>query len=206
MDGIIFDIDGTLWDSSKPVLESWNMAICDTVGPDKQISAEYLAGLFGLPMNKIAEALFPDKSPEEQMRLGEICFDYENKYLETHPGTLYPDVIKALTTLAKKYKLYIVSNCQCGYINVFLKTSGLAPLIQDSLCYGDTQTSKGQTIRTLMRKNNLENVVYVGDTQGDANACKEADVPFIFVTYGFGNVPDAAVKIDNLTELENVLW
>lgn len=205
MDGIIFDIDGTLWDSSQPVLESWNMAICDNVGADKQITSEFLAGLFGLSMDKIAAALFPEESQEEQMRLGEICFDYENRYLETHPGTLYPGVTTALTTLAKKYKLYIVSNCQCGYINVFLKTSGLAPLIQDYLCYGDTQTSKGQTIRTLMHKNNLENVVYVGDTQGDANACKEADVPFIFVTYGFGDVPDAAVKIDNLTELENVL-
>lgn len=205
MDGIIFDIDGTLWDSSKPVLESWNMAICDTVGPEKQISAEYLAGLFGLPMNKIAEALFPDQSPEEQLRLGEICFDYENKYLETHPGILYPGVTEAISALAQKYNLYIVSNCQCEYIQVFLKTSGLAPFIKDALCYGDTKTSKGQTIRTLMRKNNLEHVVYVGDTQGDANACQEADVPFVFVTYGFGEVPDAKVRIDNLMELENVL-
>lgn len=205
MDGIIFDIDGTLWNSSKPVLDSWNMAICDHVGPDAMISAEFLAGLFGLPMNKIAAALFPDFDEAEQMRLGEICFEYENNYLETHPGILYSGVLEAIPALSKKYKLYIVSNCQCGYIDVFLKTSGLAPYIQDYLCYGDTKTSKGQTIRTLMKKNHLENVVYVGDTQGDANACKEADIPFIFVTYGFGDVPEAKVKIDNLTELEEVL-
>lgn len=205
MDGIIFDIDGTLWNSSQPVLESWNMAICDHAGPDKQITAEFLAGLFGLPMDKISEALFPGFSHDEQMRLGEICFDYENRYLETHPGIVYPGVIEAIQSLSQKYHLYIVSNCQCGYINVFLKTTGLTPFIQDFLCYGDTKTSKGQTIRTLMKKNHLENVVYVGDTQGDANACKEADVPFIFVTYGFGDVPDAKIKIDSLTELENVL-
>ena len=205
MDGIIFDIDGTLWDSSKPVLESWNMAIGELVGPEKQISPEYLAGLFGLPMDKIAAALFPDYPQEEQLRLGEICFDYENRYLETHPGTVYPGVMEAIPALAKKYKLYIVSNCQCGYIEVLLKTSGLAPYFEDFLCYGDTKTPKGQTIRTLMKKNNLENVVYIGDTEGDANACKEADVPFLFVTYGFGNVPDAKIKIDSLTELENIL-
>lgn len=205
MDGIIFDIDGTLWDSSKPVLDSWNIAICDNVGPDAQISAEYLAGLFGLPMNKIAAALFPDFDEDEQMRLGTICFDYENRYLETHPGILYPGVLEAIPELAQKYKLYIVSNCQCGYIDVFLKTSGLAPYIQDFLCYGDTKTSKGQTILTLMKRNSLKDVVYIGDTQGDANACKEANIPFIFVTYGFGDVPDAKVTIDSLTELENVL-
>ncbi|MEE1085921.1 MAG: HAD family hydrolase [Schaedlerella sp.] len=205
MDGIIFDIDGTLWNSSTPVLESWNIAISEHIGPEKQISAEFLAGLFGLPMDKIAAALFPDFPKEEQLRLGEICFDYENRYLETHPGILYSGVSEAISSLAEKYKLYIVSNCQCGYIDVFLKTSGLSSFITDYLCYGDTKTSKGQTIRTLMKKNNLEDVVYVGDTQGDANACKEANVPFIFVTYGFGEVPDAEVKIDNLTELENVL-
>lgn len=205
MDGIIFDIDGTLWDSSRPVLDAWNKVITDTTGPDRQISSDFLSGLFGLPMDKIAEALFPDSSPDEQLRLGKLCFDYENKYLETHPGILYPGVKEAVPALAAKYNLFIVSNCQCGYIDVFLKTSGLAPFIQDTLCYGDTKTSKGQTIRTLMRKNNLKNVVYIGDTQGDANACKEADIPFIFVTYGFGEVPEASVRINNLTELENIL-
>lgn len=205
MDGIIFDIDGTLWDSTQPLLDSWNMAISDHVGPEHQITKEYLAGLLGLPMNAIAAALFPNHSEDEQLRLGAICFDYENRYLETHPGTLFPDVKEVITALSKKYNLYIVSNCQCGYIDIFLRTSGLAPYVKDFLCYGDTLTSKGKTIRTLMKKNNLENVVYVGDTQGDANACKEADIPFIFVTYGFGDVPDAKIKIDSLTELESVL-
>ena len=98
-------------------------------------------------------------------------------------------------------RLYIVSNCQCGYIEVMLKTTGLGKYVTDTLCFGQTQTSKGRTIRTLMEKNGLKDVFYVGDTQGDADACKEAQIPFVFATYGFGNVPDAKWSIDSVTEL-----
>lgn len=89
----------------------------------------------------------------------------------------------------------------CGYIEVMLSTSGLDKYVTDTLCFGQTNTSKGKTIRTLMERNNLKDVVYVGDTQGDADACKEADVPFIFAEYGFGNVPDAKTRIKDITDL-----
>ena len=69
-----------------------------------------------------------------------------------------------------------------------LKTTGLAPYIKDHLCFGETQTPKGDTIRTLVARNGLKAPVYVGDTQGDADACKAAGVPFIFAEYGFGDV------------------
>src|SRR5699024_2819050 len=100
--------------------------------------------------------------------------------------------------------LYIVSNCQCGYIEVMLKTSGLAPYIKDHLCFGETLRPKGETIRMLMEKNGLKSPVYVGDTQGDADACKTGGIPFIFAEYGFGDVPDAATRIQRFSDLEKI--
>ena len=47
----------------------------------------------------------------------------------------------------------------------------------------------------------MDTAVYVGDTKGDADACKEADIPFIFASYGFGDVPDALQTIDSFPEL-----
>ena len=85
-----------------------------------------------------------------------------------------------------------------------LKTTGLAPYIKDHLCFGETQTPKGDTIRTLVGRNGLRSPVYVGDTQGDADACRAAGVPFIFAGYGFGNVPDAKIKIRTFPELKNL--
>ena len=43
--------------------------------------------------------------------------------------------------------------------------------------------------------------VYVGDTQGDADAAAKAGIPFIFTEYGFGSVKDAAARIASLPEL-----
>lgn len=201
MDGIIFDVDGTLWDSTDSVAESWNQAIHENSDLDIEINRTVLSNLFGKTMDEICNALFPQLSAEEKERLGSFCFEYENRFLETKPGQLYDSVADTIKELAKHTDLYIVSNCQCGYIEVFLKTTGLSPYIKDYLCFGQTLTSKGQTIHTLMKKNHLEDVVYVGDTQGDANACKEADVPFIFAEYGFGEVPEAKRRIAAFSEL-----
>lgn len=52
-----------------------------------------------------------------------------------------------------------------------------------------------------MERNGLRDVVYVGDTQGDADACRDAGVPFVFAEYGFGDVPDAKVRIKAFPEL-----
>ena len=60
--------------------------------------------------------------------------EYENRYLETHPGVLYPGVKETVIRLAGNYELFIVSNCQSGYIEVLLKTSGLGEYIKDMEC------------------------------------------------------------------------
>ena len=152
-------------------------------------------------MTEIADALFPALETDKRMKLLDICFDEENRYLEDHPGILYPGVTETIKSLALKYPLYIVSNCQCGYIEVMLRTTGLEPYIKDHLCFGETQVSKGETILMLMEKNGLRSPVYVGDTQGDADSCKTAGIPFIFAEYGFGNVPDAGTRIRTFSEL-----
>ena len=204
MDGIIFDVDGTLWDSTDSVAKSWNLAIRENSSLDLTIDGEILQGLFGKTMTEIADALFPSLSEEERMNFIQICFDYENRYLETHPGRMYDGVVDTVKKLSERYPLFIVSNCQCGYIEAMLNASGLGPYIKDHLCFGETQTPKGDTIRTLVGRNALKAPVYVGDTQGDADACKAAGVPFIFAEYGFGSVPEAKTKIRTFPDLKNL--
>ena len=201
MDGIIFDIDGTLWDSTDPVAASWNQAIRENSSLDLTIDAGTLSGLFGKTMTEIGNILFPGMPEEEKERLLTICMEQENLYLEDHPGIFYNGVIETIKKLAEKYPLFIVSNCQCGYIEVMIKTSGIGSLIRDHLCFGETGTPKSETIRALMERNGLKDVVYVGDTQGDADACKAADVPFVLAEYGFGDVPDAEDRISKISEL-----
>ena len=201
MDSIIFDVDGTIWDSTQSVADSWNIAIKEHSDLDLTLEPVSLSRVFGKTMTEIADAVFPDLEPAERMKLLNFCFEEENRYLETHPGTVYEGVAETIRELAEHYPLFIVSNCQCGYIEAMLNASGLGPYIKDHLCFGETQTPKSQTILKLMEKNALKDVVYVGDTQGDADACRDAGVPFVFAEYGFGEVPDAKMRIKALSEL-----
>lgn len=205
MDGIIFDVDGTIWDSTDPVAEAWNLAIEKNSPLDVRVDRQILSRLFGKTMTEIGDALFPMiEDADRRAALLDACYNYENLYLEEHPGTLYEGVTETIRSLSEKYSLFIVSNCQCGYIEVVMKSTGIGPYIKDHLCFGETQTPKGETIRTLMERNGLKDVVYVGDTQGDADACRAAGVPFIFAEFGFGDVPDAEIKIQKFSDLKTL--
>lgn len=201
MDAIIFDVDGTLWDSTEEVAISWNQAIAAHTDQQADLTGQSLKHLFGKTMDEIFQFLLPSLPKEEQMRIGYLCYDYENEYLKQHPGRLYPGVREVLEALSKTKELYIVSNCQCGYIELFLEAGQLNPFIKDYLCFGDTLVSKDQTILQLMERHQLKDAVYVGDTQGDFEACEKAGIPFIFAEYGFGQVPSAKVTIQRITDL-----
>lgn len=204
-DGIIFDIDGTLWDSRTVVADAWNEVILKYYPDRTALAPEFLTGLFGKPMDEIARALFPELEGQELQEMADKCFDYENALLEKRPGTVYPGVKETLRLLAEKVPLFIVSNCQKGYIEVCMKGCGIEALISDYLCYGDTQAPKNETLLQLIRKNNLKAPVYVGDTQGDADACEKAEVPMIYAAYGLGRVEHPLRMIDRMEQLTQVI-
>ena len=200
-EAFIFDVDGTLWDSVDVCVMSWNNAISEHSNYPPVVTRDQLKCLFGKPMKEIFEAVFPGIPEEEQIRLAKYCEEYENRMLKEIPGTPYPGVADTIRELSKKADLYIVSNCQSGYIELCMEGLGIGEYIKDYACYGDNKVSIGENIRLLMERNGLENVVYVGDTQGDANACKEAGIPMIFAAYGFGEVENIEYQISNFTEL-----
>ena len=74
-------------------------------------------------------------------------------------------------------------------------------MIQGHLCFGDTGTSKGKTIRTLMAQYNITDCAYIGDTQGDYEATLEAGIPFIWAACGFGAPEGYDHKIDRFADL-----
>lgn len=201
-ESLIFDIDGTLWDSRALVAEGYNIQLKAEGLEHLCVTAETLKPLFGKVMTEIADSILATIPPEQRYDLMERCMETENNYLfENECKIGYPRVLETVEQLAKKYRLFIVSNSQCGYPELCINKLGLTPYIEGHLCFGDTGTTKGKTIRTLMEKYNIQSCAYVGDIQGDLDATQEAGIPFIWAAYGFGKVTEYAAKIDSFEEL-----
>ena len=195
-DGLIFDIDGTLWDSTPIVARAWNEYLIGIGHPELSVTADILKTVFGQTLPDIARKLFPGFPEDEQMHMITKCCDAEHDALYKTPAPLFEGLTDVLSLLSRRYPLFIVSNCQAGYIELFLEVTGLSPLFRDHLCPGDTGVAKAANIRTIASRHSLHHPVYIGDTQGDLNACKDAGVPFVYASYGFGtaDTPDAVIK------------
>ena len=201
---LIFDLDGTLWDASVQVAESWNIVGRKYFGPDYFVSDEVVRGLMGKTMQEIAIALTPENAnPEIINDFVDECFYFERVYLQDHPGIPFPGEIDALLDLKKDFDLYIVSNCQSGYIENFIN---IVPegLFLGHRCWSDTQKEKHFTIRLLMDDYGIEKAIYIGDTEKDETATHLAGLPFVFAAYGFGTAKSPEATIHSLSELKDV--
>lgn len=206
MKNIIFDVDGTLWDTTEVVAKGWNKAIQEIGGTAAYITVATLKKEFGKPMDVIANNLFFDADEERRKLILEKCCEYEHDALnENTDNLLFPDVKETIEKLSEKNRLFIVSNCQSGYIELFMKKVGIEEYITDHECFGDTGKSKGENIKLLMERNNINDAVYVGDTQGDYEASVFAGIPFIYAKYGFGHPENYDYAIDGIKELLNLI-
>ena len=201
-ESLIFDIDGTLWDSRAMVAEGYNIQLRAEGLGHLCLKAEDLTPLFGKVKEDLANALFAMLPEEARNALMNRCMDSEREYMADMDCAIgYPDVKETLEALAKKYRLFIVSNCDCGYPELCMEKLDIGHLIEGHLCYGDTGTPKGETIRKLMADHKIASACYIGDTQGDATAAAFAGTPFVYCTYGFGEVDGFWKSIDRFEDL-----
>lgn len=201
VDSIIFDLDGTLWDSTKSVLIAWNKTLKSFDKIKEDISLEQMESAMGLVVEEIANLFYPDLDHDYRMNVIHRCCQEECKHLLDHGGRLYEGLEDVLETLVKSYKLFIVSNCQDGYIEAFLSYHKLDKYFIDYECIGRTGQVKGENIKSVIKRNKLENPIYIGDTISDMKASKLADIPYVYASYGFGNVEDYAFRIDTIKEI-----
>ncbi|MCD8151729.1 MAG: HAD family hydrolase [Clostridiales bacterium] len=199
---VIFDMDGTLWDSADNIVTSWNQALPAIGETALVITRERLLGLMGKTMDYFAADFFPQYTPEKGMELFHVLEVAENEYLRLHGAALLGDVEAVFRRLHEAgWGVCIVSNCQSGYIEAFLEHYHLENLVDDLECYGNTGRGKADNLRTVIARNGLERYWYLGDTQGDYDACAEAGVPFLWASYGFGTVDADVPQVDSLEEI-----
>ncbi len=201
-ESLIFDIDGTLWNSTGLVAEGYNIQLRKEGLEHLCVTAEDLQSLFGKTMTEIADVMLESIPKERRYALMERCMATEQEFLHADPCHIgYPKVKETLEELKKKHRLFIVSNSQQGYPEIVMEKMGLQELIEGHLCFGDTQAPKGETIRILMERHHIQSACYIGDTQTDYQATLDAGIPFVFCAYGFGKPAGWDAKINAFEEL-----
>lgn len=197
-EAVLFDLDGTLWDSSREVLLCWNQVLSPL---NRSISEAELSRLMGLTPREIGDVQFPDLAPAERYALTDRCLDAEAPYLYERGARLYPQVRETLRQLHQRYFIGLVSNCTEDYAQAFFHAHGLSSLFDDHETAGRTGLDKGQNIALLLRRNEIQQAIYVGDTAKDLAAAQAANIPFLFASWGFGKMQEDQPTVIRFSEL-----
>ncbi len=204
--GIIFDLDGTLWNTTSAILPVWNGILRNHSNETKkQLSKEEMDSYMGKTLSQIAALSLPELELKRALEILDECCKAECGYLRKEGAIIYPELETTLSELKKNYSLCIVSNCQDGYIQAFLSHYKFENIFGDFECSGRTGKSKGENIKIIIERNRLDKAVYVGDTQSDFDAARQAEIPFIFAEYGFGNAESHKYSIKEFSKLPSLI-
>ena len=195
IDAVVFDLDGTLWDTNASCAVAWNRVLARHRIPFRTITEHDVRGVTGRPHDECIREVFAGLAEAHILTLAAETQTEDNRVVAELGGELFADVDAGLRRLCARYPLFIVSNCQAGYVETFFQWSTLGGCFRDFECWGNTGLSKTQNLRVVIDRNRLRHPVFVGDTSGDQAAARDCNVPFVHAAYGFGrcSAPDYAV-------------
>ena len=73
---LLFDLDGTLWDSAPAVADAWNEVFRREYPGLKPLTVDDIHGVMGMTMKEISLALYPDIQMDRREEIFDICCKY----------------------------------------------------------------------------------------------------------------------------------
>ncbi len=195
-DLIIFDNDGTLFNSRKGVLQAVKSA-CIKFKRERQIpmaipSLERIAHLTGNPADEFFPALLPDGFRHLAGELRELSLAEETEAI-LREGELFEGVTDVITRLkSARKKLAIVTNAGGTYIRTVgrkFNYENYFHLVASPEINGFK--GKVELVRYVINELGGGDTALVGDKFADMFAAKQNRATAIFAAYGFGNEEDA---------------
>lgn len=199
-DGILFDLDGTLWEVMNETYHSANI-VTKKYNMD-EIPLNKICSTFGFNSLETAKSYFPNLDIKTALKISAEISEVNIDYLQKNGGHLYPHLEDTLKNLSYNYSLFIVSNSgHTQYIEAFLNSSGLSKYFKDYIAASALNLTKADAILKIKKDYDLKKAIYIGDTKKDLEATLVAKVPFIHARYGFCKNLDTKYYIDSLKDL-----
>jgi len=203
IDSIFFDMDGTLWDGVESYAKGFN-DFFEAGNINRRLTANDLYAYMGLEEEQYLQVTLSEFPFAERKETYQQIINFQYSRIQSDGGILYDGVVEGLMRLSEKYKLFIVSNCPEFTIQYFMEWAGIKDSITDTMAHGMNFKSKHENIKLLIEKYNLQNPVYVGDTESDRKQCDLVPIPFVYVDYGFGKVEQYVLRFSSFHRLHQL--
>lgn len=201
-DGIIFDMDGTLWDAVDQYAHIWNVTFKQLGIDCPKVTRQQLIGQMGRTLDKILADICPGLSNKDAFL--NVLYNNEHELMPRLAGTPYPGMLETIKALSTRYPLFIVSNCAPYTLRAFNLHTGIGPYIKSQLSHGETGLGKAQNIQRIIKEYDLANPWYVGDTQYDLDATRQAGAHYVQCLYGFGTADNPDREISDISQLSEI--
>ena len=201
---IIFDMDGTLWDTVDVSKEAMDV-VSNNYEEVKEVSKETIKDGMGSSRKENGLRFMPYLDEEKRdFYMGKLNENILN-LIEEKGAFIYDGVIDTIKELSKDYKIGIITNNNDRYVESFIKFSNLHDYITDYMGASNHNVSKAEAIKIVCDRNNEPHSYYVGDIKKDMDSTIEAGQTFIHAKYGFEPSLECDYYINDITELKELI-
>ena len=187
MNGILFDLDGTLLNTLEDLLDATNYAL-KVHGYPVRTLPELRRFVGNGAYNQMRLSVPEGTSPEDVQRVLDTYKPYYTDHcqIKTKP---YEGIAEALAILGQKYPLAIVSNKPDAAVKTLCADyfPGIYALGEAADC---PRKPAADMVFKAMKAIGVDSCVYVGDSEVDVATAKNAGAPCLAVTWGFRDKED----------------
>ena len=180
--GILFDLDGTLLDTLQDLADGTNYALRQFGCPERTLT-EIRSFVGNGALNLMTQALPKGENvptPEELLAVFKPYYE-SHCQIKTAP---YPGVVAALTAVAERYPIAIVSNKPDAAVKALCQEH-----FPSIYALGETpdcpRKPQPDMLYKAMAQLGVDRCVYVGDSEVDILTAKNAGIPCLSVLWGF---------------------
>lgn len=200
LETVIFDLDGTLWQTGASYLYAYRK-LCEHYAVEAAVPDDTILACLGVKLELFLPRLFPHVA--DKTELFYRAMGYSIEYILEHPqGCCYDGVPQLLQSLSRQYKVYIVSNCLDRYVETFLSLSGTEDCVSG---YYTIQSGSKEAHISRIAAQSQGKVLLVGDSDDDFEAIRDQEkILFCYAAYGYKPCKCYAYAIDKPLQLLQV--